>query len=1009
MIDIKSIEILDSQNTTGTTALKGNAGMKLTASIEFYVHWEVENTSLDFLDDTITANNVSTDFIAENFKPDDIIQVVGTTSNNGTYQVVAVPTSDKLVCQAYGSGSGSGSASTLFTTETASSGSVYGITPVKALKFFYNLIENSSSVNFASIIDGETQVFATGYNDFDSTPTKALAVNSVNKSWVTGTTSDLALNEVQYLGLGGSSVSTGYEQAFTATLVFYIAPVLLEGYLDGNDEFNINQNPEFYQNACLRFVQSWEASFDGTAYYHNTGQGNEATWNNIFADTGWINERGNGGVSDYTLSSITLADQYGNAVTEIGYNSDTEITAVINDANSVFDFNTNFEVSLWEMPNQADYQNNTSTMFTNFDVSRVYLSQLDGTQSNNNLEVTVNASGATATLTITVSADTNNIGRRYALFVATQDSSFTNYNLSNVASVLLTQGERVYNVAVDGIFDCPQGVKINEHPTNDPDKGFTNYEGWVEDDILSTMEYSLAKTTDDGRIVRQSTVNYQIMAIHATDSTKDFVIESKDFTLGTDLGRGYTGLPLGDENKNKFYLQQIQNTSTRIYYKIEAGQILGYEYWQSLNVNSADFPNATKSLSEYQDNPNYSLEIWFNIGADLVDSVSGLTEDVTFRRRVLLSANAYDEFYDSRIDKNIYGVVSTSLQDGTSLGTSISTTENTYVTGTFYGKELFPCIWVEGSGSGSGSYSYSSSLSNSYSYSDSYILPDCYDFWGSLTLDSIITGGRSNVDICSTEYSNNLTSAWVGQPTIVQYPYMNPPRVEVRGIIDVNEIGAKQQYDITARLGEKRKTLCTTSIITTTDATTYQNNELIDYTEEGLLVFFNRREKFNDGSFSLNSATGTITVGDVQGYTKICCSIDPITTTLSNDSTYSNPSLVGLSSNDFIAFNNGLEKTTASGFSFTSGTGEMDFGTLLNGELKISFHVALVTDTLSSQTTYTNAALIGRTLNDILIFVNGNENTTTSGGTFTSIDSSTGTLTFSSAQSGTIKVVEVSG
>src|SRR3990172_3536618 len=91
MIDLLDLKLKDKFSTTGTTKLTGNIGSKITAVMDFIIHWELIGVDVELVGTTnIINSNDGSDFIQAGFLVGDIIELVGSASNDGEYVITGI-------------------------------------------------------------------------------------------------------------------------------------------------------------------------------------------------------------------------------------------------------------------------------------------------------------------------------------------------------------------------------------------------------------------------------------------------------------------------------------------------------------------------------------------------------------------------------------------------------------------------------------------------------------------------------------------------------------------------------------------------------------------------------------------------------------------------------------------------------------------------------------------------------------------------------------------------------
>lgn len=1010
MVDIYNIKFTNDFSTTPTNSLVGGLGAKVTCTIEFFVHWELLGKDLTFLNDQIVRNDGGS-WITEGWRVGQHIYVdyVGTDStpyNYGEYEIVNISTDIITVAEVTNSESHSDlvNGTLPFTFDLGFNFNIYGTETVKNIDFYYGLVENSASASFASLLDGEIQKYTKNGLDTTQGNTYSLDIANTNKSWITGTSTDITNTTIAELGLGYTGVSTGYEQCFKITLPFYISPAFLETFVDTNGELNQNLFSELAGANSLKFVYKIDAGTDGLGTIFSTDQGNINAFTNNGAVGFYDEYRNLSTTPEYSITSIEYLDPNGDAVDSLIKNATTSVTITIASATGKFANNlTRVATTVYEIPEDfADVQNNANTLFTNFDVS--YKSVIEGTaaSTNNNIidyEVTyidVN--------TIEVSFDYSppSADKKYLIVCETADEGDIDMLTTDGMTMLADYNEFEFQIDLSEVYSS-NGIWVNEHSSNDINRAFTDYRGWIEDGVLFTNEFEIANT---GGYSSEFTISLRnvvckIEAVNASDSTRNFTLE--EFTLlppNEDEGRSFQ-LPTGDA-KNYLKIEEVASSISATTYEVQYATKLRWETWLTQANADPDFVSATKDWHEYiTGNWSVKMNMYFNLSA--ID-----TNSDRFNFEVIHGTDLGIKDYDEYDGCEITGVLETFHEPTmTDLQGQISKTANTFVRATFYGRKLFPCVWSPDS-----ECTYTQILSGSGSSSDSngdISALGCKELYGILELDDEQSGGQNFIRQISTMYDPETDTPWIGEAgvraKITLYPYATVPCAVVEAVLDVDLLDLSANYKLSARVGEVSETICLVSIFYgSTESGTfllYSNNDLIGYAENDLLIFGNGLNQDSYLNIVSYIAPDIYFKAPLRAL-RICCAANGrIDDTKGAGPSYVSASLVGLSEDDFLFFTaDGKEATTQStGYTFTSGTGTMAY-TGNNGAIIIDFRPALISGTLSAQTTYTNALLQGLTLQDVLIFHEGYEATSTLAVT----DLTGSTLTFNSAVTGKFKI-----
>lgn len=998
MIDLVSLELKDKFSTNGTSNLTGNIGSYVEAVLKFIVHWELEDMDATFSGNQIIANDTS-NWITAGFKVGDTITVVTSssdTSNDGDYEIIGISSSSIWVAN-----TGSSSSVPSFTTLVGATISVYGTTPVTKIDYYFGLVENSSTAAYVSLLDGETQKYrAINLDSSSISAGNPLTPNTVNKSWLTGSTTEQGLTVVDTLGTGTSYVSTGYEQYFQITHVFHISPAFIEEWVNTSDEIDSSLATWFTSSNALKFVPRIVAGYTASTEDHNTDNGNLAAFLQN-GDTGFYDEYRNGASANYSLYTLSFTNSAGDAVTAISSNDDTDVQIRITNNLGGFSSDSRFDIYLFEIPEDtADYKNLTSDQWTNFDVSNVFIAEADSPASDNNItSADVSTSFDTAIITFTHTA-TNDDTKKYLIFVDVGDLNIpTSDNNHNV--VLCSFGQFTEYINTDDII-VRSGTKINEHSTNDLQKAYSDFAGWNEDGFLVTDNIRVKKTIglSDEYNVELTGLSVNVSCEHATDSTRNFVLENIVYSIPESSTRNFI-LYSGDP-KNYKVLTQETGDANYYEYTLEHATKIRFENNIPLPTADSDFTSPSQKWSIYNLPPDWSVYLNIVTTYDILNGTT-LHETYTNTHKVSLGIKDYNEYQGCEITGSIQTYHPTT---GASLSGKILRTANTKVVATFYGEEIFPCIYnlIDGSCG----YDMIQSGSGSFSSGESD-LDSCPDYYGILRLTPY-NGTEDNIREISTVIDETETdSPWIGElatnkAVLVAYPYASPPYIQVRATIDYTKLDTTlPNYTISARLGKQAATICQVSIQEkwTTSDTSYTNTALSGYTDNDLLVFNGGREKTVSNNANLTGSTLAIN-NPFAGILKICCAKNKISGTSNGSGEFTHASLVGLSIDDFIGFaaSTGREITTITGVTFNSGLGKLS-GLPASVYIEISFHVALISDSVTGIGTYTDPLLSGLVGQDVMIFVNGVEEVTELASIFGT------TITFASAVTGSLKVVKV--
>ena len=430
-VTVNSISFKNEFSGERTDYLIGAIGTRITAYLDCKAEWSYQaddNNRIRF--DGLRAFFVDADedatgetWASYGFIEGDTIVITGTTSNNGTFTISYFNTNG---LSAYFAAS--------FTTETSNAGLITGTTEVTGLSYRYNLIENSASVDYNSLVDSNeyrynraamnyaaygllaaTQqgVYASNYmgtvqfegygrqfTDSVGTPF-VFATAGDTITWADGNFIDRGIKVGDSLVVAGTVSNNGTKviTGVTATVLTTSTNLVNETspgaatitraavlnrfcvehsfditplYLDADQtDFLQDVAPDYFFNtSCLRYV------FKLDMLYNLNDPNRLHTTNEsefLIGNTGWFNENYNGDNNYYVMAAPTFVIN-GNASTNADHLQVTDFSIVItNPTNTPFsNNNTQFVVGhFWLPEDAADYKNTLTDFETNFMFDRL--------------------------------------------------------------------------------------------------------------------------------------------------------------------------------------------------------------------------------------------------------------------------------------------------------------------------------------------------------------------------------------------------------------------------------------------------------------------------------------------------------------------------------------------------------------------------------------------------------------------------------------------------------------
>jgi len=350
----------------------------------------------------------------------------------------------------------------------------------KDFEVSYNLVENTVSSGTGSLIDGEVVRFK-GEN------VGALAVSGTIDLTQQGNKSGGSIFDTKLLTRVADATNGNLQ--YTLDLTYKIWTCLSSAQYFSSDA--VGDFAEF----TMLMQQSNPASAVTTSYFE-TG------------NTGFENENFNGGVPDYTLTSIEWTDNSANVMQVFDYTQDSNFEIVIEGA---FTASDSIDVKMFTIPNDAgQYQNKPLPIENNLMLAQNPTPIAPSTPTNitGNLNelgagfniININSTIVGTTMTITGRVVPNNtfktlfnsrvVGdRAYKLVIATEDVTEVDYTRSNRVNVLADSAQAQKNLIDLGSF----GVSKLEFEDHNSDVYGATPNLYLEDDTLVTVEYVIPK------------------------------------------------------------------------------------------------------------------------------------------------------------------------------------------------------------------------------------------------------------------------------------------------------------------------------------------------------------------------------------------------------------------------------------------------------------------------------------------------------------------------------------
>jgi len=751
----------------GIDYLIGSIGDKITCDLQFDVWWNTLNVPMTFnaANKTITrqdvalltiapytsTSNLMPSFIDDEFKSGDTITVAGSVSNNGSYTIKTITKYVITVVED-------------LLNETAASVSIYGDTPVTAIDYFFNLVENEAAENYTSLIDTfSSNRFNIAGITIASTVT---AMNTVGKSkgWF----------DRQGATITGEGTAS-HIQSFLITHTFFITPLFLANWIN-NIQNKVNPNGFFADLQSLKYIAKINAKFVNTEV-------TPSHTSNIFSNfkdgnIGFYDEFLNGFDANYTLKSITYTDVLtALPVTNLQYGRDTKVEIHLTSVNGVFASGCKAVLNQIYCPlNETNYINTgQSDMINNFRFDRILLTEgsaaVNGEQyANVNRCITqaqavlINANELKITYICSLSNDYNtfltqkdSLNRNYLIFATPQNKAVTTTRATDRNAVICDTSIYTTDNTDDSLFkiiesDSSNDITFHSYP-DEVMNDFTNANLFNNDYCLARGNFEVK--TGIGATIKSLTFKIEAIKIYEDN----IILEQYPLNLSSftpDLN-GVQQIDITDPTAFKvdansiydnYIIQRnpgLDNGDYSVYF-FEYPFKIRYETWIAL-ISKA-YPNGTNDWASYQ---KQGWTIQFNIYAECLDANGNETD---FLHTSYLICNSFDAQ-----QTGIKATIETFNDDETiNLDGAIDTTGNTVVVVTFKGNFIS--------------------------------LPaNTTDLIGILTIDSPDIGGATYSQSTSNVEPVLNGGVWLGYINdMAQLTQIDNYTIQVKGILDITKL-----------------------------------------------------------------------------------------------------------------------------------------------------------------------------------------------------------------------------
>jgi len=565
---------LDSNPTVFTHFLLGFVGQKMKRLTRVATSWKSDASSTNTfttVNGQKTITRISGSWIDDGFQiGDDILYNDNSTPFNQQANVIANLTDLVMTC------------TTNFTFgNTTIDTTVFGTSRLLGVNYLSNFIENDDPVGYISKVDNVSSKKWTG--EFTIAEYDALTVINATQSglvdsWKMGSDS-VTIQMVQI-----PIFANGFIQILEVVETFTITP-----FFDNISNLEAGIKPDYLiDNASLRSIASFElrlTNLNPIVKHILDDSDNPETDGNV----GYYDEHANGFTPiEFSKDSIDYSNASGED--KIVIDELTTITCKINSVNNVLSQgNSQFQMNLVFLNEAID---NNKNIDTNFSFDTVF-AVADGSTKSGENGIFTNVEGnivsdqlvVTADITFTPTQQSLIDEGKYLISIATNDHTLA-IDQSVFVNVLMDVNDFVKNNDVPDLMAIDTNF-FYEHPHDKGTQGKTDFQGWVEDGILMSTDFTL--DLSKGSVINN--MNVRLMAFNSiTDEDFEIACIPLDFTsaiisggvqqIDIDSERGFKLVE--DSQFNFVKVQTLAKVGNIQHYDLDIGFKLQWMDWQAL-------------------------------------------------------------------------------------------------------------------------------------------------------------------------------------------------------------------------------------------------------------------------------------------------------------------------------------------------------------------------------------------------------------------------------------------
>lgn len=533
---------------------------------------------------------------------------------------------------------------------------IFNTTPIKAIEFLYNFVENDVDNDFISAVDGNITKYNAPIKLSNDTST-TIMIPQGSQSWNIGT--------AQIIGTGVfTNGGVEYYSRYSISITTFVTEFMIASQLA---DINARVKPNKFKNAkCLKNIFRINAYYD----YQNPNRVITRTENDTLGNSGWFGENFNGGGTNYTSSNLVFkkADntvipslELNNSVQKFSFDIDS-VTPTFSSTASVI------QVGMFKLMNaESEHKNTGFPMAQNYAFDWLYGATtiltpplIQGIYGNALRNVTINYVNANkVNVSGTIQFNGNSITAynlsdvpQFALYCGAQDkllfSPFTDRQ-----NVLVCTKE-FYTDNTDPNLLVPT-TKFLKHYENDlVTDGAVLINTFPEDEVVASTIFYVDKAGRTADAIKIKTIGCKIKAKNSI-TNEEFTLQNYSYNIsGASLVNGNQfidvqintplHIPANEIRKYIKIKRRVDlDTATKFYYEFNYPFLMRWEYFKELQGVNGAFFDTTKPFNgfnhfwhRYTTQPNWN--VYFEFNSTVVKNFNNLT----FKSSHLIETNDWN-------------------------------------------------------------------------------------------------------------------------------------------------------------------------------------------------------------------------------------------------------------------------------------------------------------------------------------------------------------------------------